>query len=126
MQKLPDFVSAFSHHFEPAVRDGSQFTWMLFHPCIDGWIPLDSAIESQQFRSHDHSAFFLPYTRKDYNDRDATTLSEYKRRCRLPIPGCSNADAGDGRNDEWSVRIDRALGDAGGIQFTLPHASSGG
>jgi hypothetical protein len=50
MQKLPDFVPALSHHLKPLVRDGSQFTRMLFHPRIDGGIPLDSAIESQQFR----------------------------------------------------------------------------
>jgi hypothetical protein len=30
---------------------------MLFHPRSDGWIPLDSAIESQQFRSHRRSTF---------------------------------------------------------------------
>jgi len=47
MQKLPDFVPAFSHHLKPLMRDGSQSTCMLFHPCIDGWIPLDSAVESQ-------------------------------------------------------------------------------
>src|SRR5882724_4442006 len=52
MQKLPDFVPALSHHLKPVMRDGSQFTCMLFHPRIDGGIPLDSAIESQQFRSH--------------------------------------------------------------------------
>ena len=34
------------------MRDGSQFTCMLFHPRIDGGIPLDSSVESQQFRSH--------------------------------------------------------------------------
>src|SRR5712691_491779 len=54
MQKLPDFVPAFSHHLKPLMRDGSQFTGMLFHPRIDGGIPLDSAVESQQFRSHRH------------------------------------------------------------------------
>jgi hypothetical protein len=32
------------------LRDGSQFTGMLFHPRIDGGIPLDSAVESQQSR----------------------------------------------------------------------------
>jgi hypothetical protein len=32
------------------MRDGSQFTRMLFHPRINGGIPFDSAIESQQFR----------------------------------------------------------------------------
>jgi hypothetical protein len=52
MQKLPDFVPAFSHHAKPVMRDGSQFTRMLSHPSIDGGIPLDSAVESQQFRSH--------------------------------------------------------------------------
>src|SRR5207302_10638947 len=52
MPKLPDFVPALSHHLKPVLRDGSQFTCMLFHPRIDGGIPLDSAIESQQFRSH--------------------------------------------------------------------------
>src|ERR1700682_4937095 len=57
MQKLPDFVPAFSHHLKPLMRDGSQFTCMLFHPRIDGGIPLDSAIESQQFRSHHRSTF---------------------------------------------------------------------
>jgi hypothetical protein len=50
MQKLSDFVPAFSHHFKPLARDGSQFTSMLFHPRIDGGIPLDSTVESQQFR----------------------------------------------------------------------------
>src|ERR1700682_3221126 len=52
MQKLPDFVPAFSHHLKPLMRDGSQSTCMLFHPRIDGGIPHDSAVESQQFRSH--------------------------------------------------------------------------
>jgi hypothetical protein len=51
MQKLPDLVPAFSHHVKPLVRDGSQFARMLFHPRIDGAIPLDGAVESQQFRS---------------------------------------------------------------------------
>jgi hypothetical protein len=27
------------------MRDGSQFTYMLFHPGIDGGIPLDSAVD---------------------------------------------------------------------------------
>src|SRR5258707_12085737 len=52
MQKLPDFVPAFSHHLKPLMRDGSQSTCILFHPRIDGRIALDSAVESQQFRSH--------------------------------------------------------------------------
>jgi Redoxin len=57
MQKLPDFVPAFSHHLKPLMRDGSQSTRMRFHPRIDGWIPLDSAVESQQFRSHRRCTF---------------------------------------------------------------------
>src|SRR4029077_15429208 len=57
MQKLPDFVAALSHHLKPLMRDASQFTSMLFHPGIDGGIPLDSAIESQQIRSHRRSPF---------------------------------------------------------------------
>jgi hypothetical protein len=36
MQKLPDFIPAFPHHLEPLMRDRSQFTYMLFHPRIDG------------------------------------------------------------------------------------------
>src|SRR5215471_3248900 len=56
MQKLPDFVPAFSHHLKPLMRDGSQSTCMLFHPPIDGGIPLDSAVESQQFCSHHGSS----------------------------------------------------------------------
>src|SRR6266481_992358 len=59
MHKLPDFVSAFSHHLKPLTCDGSQFTCMLFHPPIDGGIPLDSAVESQQFRSHHRYTFLL-------------------------------------------------------------------
>src|SRR5437899_12748851 len=51
MQELPDFVPALSHHLKPLMRDGSQFTCMLFDPRIDGGIPLDRTIESQQFRS---------------------------------------------------------------------------
>src|ERR1700730_12871955 len=57
MQKLPDFVPALSHHLKPLMRDGPQFTCMRFHPRIDGGIPLDSAVESQQFSSHRRSAF---------------------------------------------------------------------
>src|SRR5580700_1083832 len=52
MQKLPDFVSAFAHHLKPLMRDGSQSTCMRFHPGVDGGIPLDSAVESQEVRFH--------------------------------------------------------------------------
>src|SRR3982074_2542540 len=59
MQKLPDFVPAFSHHLKPVMRDGSQFTGMLFHPRIAGDIPLDSAVELQQIRSHRYFPFWF-------------------------------------------------------------------
>ena len=49
MHKLLDFVAALSHHRKPLMRDGSQFTGMFYHPSIDGWIPLDSAVESEKF-----------------------------------------------------------------------------
>jgi hypothetical protein len=51
-RELTDFIPAFSHHAKPVMRDGSQFTYMLSHPGIDGRSPLDSAAKSQQFRSH--------------------------------------------------------------------------
>src|ERR1700682_6180865 len=56
-QNLPHSVPSFSLHLKPLMRDGSQSTCMLFHPRIDGGIPLDSAVESQQFRSHRRSTF---------------------------------------------------------------------
>jgi len=59
MQKLPDFVPAHSHHLKPLMRDGSQCNCMLFHPRIDGGIPLDSAIESQQIPFSSSLVFLL-------------------------------------------------------------------
>src|SRR5882762_11960328 len=59
MQELPDFVPAFSHHLKPPLRDGPQSTCMRFHPRIDCGIPLYSAVESQQFRSHPPHTFLL-------------------------------------------------------------------
>jgi hypothetical protein len=44
-------------NLKPLTRDGSQFTCVPLHPDIDGGIPLDSAVESQQFRSHRRSTF---------------------------------------------------------------------
>src|SRR5579863_7168014 len=55
MQELPNFVPASSHYLKPLMGGGPQFTSMLFHPRIDGGIVLDSAVESQQFRSHRRS-----------------------------------------------------------------------
>src|SRR5215468_8776521 len=54
MQELPNFVPAFSHHLKPLMRDGSQFTCMLFHPQIDRGIALHSAVQSKQFCSCHH------------------------------------------------------------------------
>src|SRR5271163_2839447 len=77
MQKLPDFVPAFSHGLKPLMRDGPQFTRMLFHPRIDGGIPLDSAVESQQFRSHRRLLFC-------FRDRWL--------RCTLTLPASKSCD----------------------------------
>src|SRR6202142_76252 len=55
MQELPNFVPAFSHRLKPSERDGVQFACMLFHPRIDGGIPLDSSVEPQEFRFHRRS-----------------------------------------------------------------------
>src|SRR6201997_2561989 len=57
MHKLPHFISAFSHHLKPLLRDGSQFTCMLFHPAIYSRITLDGAVQSKQFRSRGHGVF---------------------------------------------------------------------
>jgi hypothetical protein len=55
MQDLQDFVPASSHHLKPLMRDGSQFTTMLFHPRIDSGIAFDSTVEAQQFCPHHRS-----------------------------------------------------------------------
>src|SRR5260221_4105358 len=76
MHKLPDFVPAFSHHFKPLAGDGSQFTITLIHPGIDGGIPLDSAVEPEQFRSHCWSTlcFRDPWVHSSHR-REAAGLS---------------------------------------------------
>src|SRR5882724_2322265 len=114
MQKLPDFVPAFSHRLKPLMCDGSQFTCMLFHPGIDGGIPLDSAVESQQFRSHRHSTFFfrdlrlpsllekdadfvVPEERKGYFLSNAVAFTDSERLvCHLETipPPCSHGPEG--------------------------------
>src|SRR5690242_19139800 len=38
VQELPDFVPALSHRFKPLMCDRSQFTYVLFHPGINGGI----------------------------------------------------------------------------------------
>jgi hypothetical protein len=59
MQKLADFVAAFSHRLKPVTRDGSQFAGVIFQPRVDGGIALDSAVESQEIGFHRRSAFFF-------------------------------------------------------------------
>jgi hypothetical protein len=80
MQKLPDFVPALSQYLKPLMRDGSQFTRMRFHPRIDGGIPLDSAVESQQLCAHRHSTFFFRDLRLRSLHEKATGLSCQKER----------------------------------------------
>src|SRR5437763_5968828 len=52
MQKLQDFIPASPHQLKPLTRDRSQFTFMFFHPRINGGIAVHSAVESQELRSH--------------------------------------------------------------------------
>src|ERR1700726_3034735 len=92
VQKLPDFVPALSHHLKPLMRDGSQFTCMLFHPRIDGGIPLDSAVESQQVRSHRRSlfCFFLevsPEGRRFREDKPTSRYLSARSPDRFPVAG---------------------------------------
>src|SRR5262249_24720500 len=56
MYKLTDFVPTLSHDVKPLMRDGSQFAGVLFHPGIDGGVPSDGAVESQEFRFHRRSS----------------------------------------------------------------------
>ena len=80
MQKLANFVPTLSHHLKPLMRDGSQFTCMLFHPGIDGGIALDSAVESQQVRSHGRARFcFLGFI----DSRGVAILIDKLRACIL-------------------------------------------
>src|SRR5205085_3896326 len=81
VQNFPDFVPAFSHHFKPLMRDGSQSTCMLFHPRIDGGITLDSAVESQQFGFHRRSTSRSATT----NSLSSTGLSSGSE----PISACT-------------------------------------
>lgn len=59
MQKFPDFIPTLSHDLKPLMRNSPQVTPMLFHPRLNGRIPLDSAVESQQFRFHRWPNFYF-------------------------------------------------------------------
>jgi hypothetical protein len=52
MQEFSNLVPASSHLLKPLMGDDSQFTFMLFHPRVDGRMPFHSAVKSQQVRSH--------------------------------------------------------------------------
>src|SRR5262249_38058008 len=86
MQELADFVPAFSHHFKPLMRNGSQFSCVPFHPGIDGGIPLDSAVESKELCSQPPLHFLLEiYARMicgcvpflPGNERDSVRVARY-------------------------------------------------
>ena len=91
MQKLSNFVPALSHHLKPLMRDGSQFTGVLFHPRIDSGIPLDSAVESQQFRPLHR--FLIIIQRRWINLRAG-----------LSIVDCEGAGGGTGRSGCSALR----------------------
>jgi hypothetical protein len=63
---------------------------MLFHPRIDGGIPLDSAVESQQLRSHRRSTlcFRALWLRSTLTFPSAKSLVWSSRSCRSSVaPG---------------------------------------
>ena len=47
VEEFADFVAAVSHNFKPLTGDGSQFTFVIFQPCVDGRIAGDGAVESE-------------------------------------------------------------------------------
>ena len=48
MQQLQNIVAAVTHDIEPAPCDRRQFTRMVAHPDLDGWIPPDRTVEPQK------------------------------------------------------------------------------
>src|SRR5262245_27187864 len=80
VHEFPNFVATLSHHLKPTIRDGSQFPSMLVHPGIDGGIPRDSAVESQQFRSPCRSAFCSRHLSL-CNTGYVACVDEKRRRC---------------------------------------------
>ncbi len=91
MPKLPDFVSALSHHLKPLMRDGSQFTGMLVHPRIDSGITLDSAVESQQQFPRLHGLQFIIVSCRTFSARE-------KKRAGRHWPARCEQGVGTGRN----------------------------
>src|SRR5260370_9156305 len=91
MQKLPDFVPAFLNQLKPLMCDGSQFTGVLFHPRIDGGVPLDSAVESQQFRFHRRSIFSRMKKPQAKVSRSTVTVHLTREGHWLIVPGGTEA-----------------------------------
>src|ERR1700733_136835 len=52
VEELADLIAALAHDLKPLARDGSQLTFVLFHPRMNGGIALDGAVESEQFGFH--------------------------------------------------------------------------
>src|SRR3954452_6792900 len=80
VQELADFISTVPHYLKPLMGDGSQFTCMLIHPRINGGIPLDCAVESQQFHPHRRRVFdvspqALPLITNDRRNRIALGIT---------------------------------------------------
>jgi len=55
VHKFTDFVAALAHLLKPSMREVAQFACVCFHPCIDGGIVHESAVESQQICFHDRA-----------------------------------------------------------------------
>src|SRR5436190_14943965 len=52
VQHLPHILPALAHHLEPLAGNCPQLARMVLHPCINGWISLYRAAESEQL-AHD-------------------------------------------------------------------------
>src|ERR1700722_4008394 len=82
VQDPPEFVPASSHHLKPFMSDCSQFTFMLFHPGIDGGIAFDSTIETKQLRAHRRSIFAFGSMLRGVPTRGTRGMGPQKRPCR--------------------------------------------
>ena len=56
VHELPNVVASLSNDVKPFLRDGSQFTCLVFHPRIDGRIPPDPAGEPKVHSIHGANA----------------------------------------------------------------------
>src|SRR4030095_1325137 len=72
MQYLSNVVSAGAHEIKPLLGDYSQFTRMVAHPDLDGWVSLDRSGKSEKL-VHVSSRSSSFQKRKGY--------SRFSRRC---------------------------------------------